>query len=56
MFDAKTVKNIWLLRRIVGLLVHESGNFTDGIERILERLSQSKSNAEFLKRLAKNPS
>ena len=39
MFDAKTVKNIWLLRRIVGLLVHESGNFTDGIERILERLS-----------------
>ena len=42
LFDAPTVKNIWLLRRIVGLLVNESGNFTDGIERMLERLSKSK--------------
>ena len=56
LFDAATVKNIWLLRRIVGLLVQESGNFTDGIERILERLAKTKNNADFLARLAKDPS
>ena len=53
LFDAPTVKNIWLLRRIVGLLVNESGNFTDGIERMLERLSKSKKNSDFLARLGK---
>ena len=53
LFDASTVKNIWLLRRIVGLLVNESGNFTDGIERMLERLSKSKKNSDFLARLGK---
>ena len=53
LFDASTVKNIWLLRRIVGLLVNESGNFTDGIERMLERLSKSEKNSDFLARLGK---
>ena len=53
LFDAPMVKNIWLLRRIVGLLVNESGNFTDGIERMLERLSKSKKNSDFLARLGK---
>ena len=53
LFDPAMVKNIWLLRRIVGLLVQESGNFTDGIERILERLSNTKNNVEFLARLGK---
>ena len=53
LFDASTVKNIWLLRRIVGLLVNESGNFTDGIERMLERLSKSGKNSDFLARLGK---
>ncbi len=53
LFDASTVKNIWLLRRIVDLLVNESGNFTDGIERMLERLSKSEKNSDFLARLGK---
>ena len=53
LFDETTVKNIWLLRRMVGLLLGDTGNFTDIIERVQERLSKSKGNAEFLARLAK---
>lgn len=53
LFDEDTVKNIWLLRRMVGLLMNDSGNFTEVIERVLERLAKTGKNADFLARLAK---
>ncbi len=53
LFDEGTLKNIWLLRRMVGLLANDTGHSTEAIERVQERLSKSKNNAEFLSSLAK---
>ena len=53
LFDEATVKNIWLLRRMVGLLANDTGHSTEAIERVQERLSKSKNNSEFLSSLAK---
>ena len=53
LFDEGTLKNIWLLRRMVGLLTNDTGHSTEAIERVQERLSKSKNNAEFLSSLAK---
>ena len=53
LFDEATLKNIWLLRRMVGLLANDTGHSTEAIERVQERLSKSKNNAEFLSSLAK---
>ncbi|MCZ6865920.1 MAG: transcription termination factor Rho [Chloroflexi bacterium] len=53
LFDEGTLKNIWLLRRMVGLLANDTGHSTEAIERVQERLSKSKNNSEFLSSLAK---
>ena len=52
-FDEGTVKHVWLLRRMVTLLASDTGNATEATERVLERLSKSKRNADFLANLAK---
>lgn len=43
-----TVKQIWLLRRMVSMISADTGKFTDGTERVLDRLRRAKTNAEFL--------
>ena len=51
LFKEETLKQIWLLRRMVSLI---SNDGTSGAtERVLERLSKSNSNAEFLANLNK---
>ena len=52
-FDEGTVRHVWLLRRMVTLLASDTGNATEATERVLERLSKSKRNADFLANLAK---
>jgi transcription termination factor Rho len=46
-----TVSKIWLLRRMVSMLAEDSNSATDASERVIERLSKSQNNAEFLDKL-----
>ncbi len=48
-----TVKQVWLLRRMVSMVAQDSVNFTETTERVIERLSKTKSNAEFLAGLSR---
>jgi transcription termination factor Rho len=53
LMDENTVKQVWLLRRMVSMVASDSTNFTEAVERVLERLRKTKSNAEFLATLTK---
>ena len=48
LLDEETIKQVWLLRRMVAMISSDSVNFTEATERVLERLRKTKSNAEFL--------
>jgi len=48
LLDEQTVKQVWLLRRMVALVASDSNNPTEATERLLERLARTASNAEFL--------
>jgi transcription termination factor Rho len=52
MFDEETKKQVYLLRRIISMLAEDSSNSTDATERVLDRLSKTKTNAEFLANLS----
>jgi transcription termination factor Rho len=52
-FSDTTLKQIWLLRRMVSLLSNDSMNNSDATERVLERLSKTRNNQEFLANLSK---
>jgi transcription termination factor Rho len=49
----ETTKQVWLLRRMVGIIASDANNFVEGTERVLERLRKTKTNAEFLANLNK---
>ncbi|MFC1914902.1 transcription termination factor Rho [Chloroflexota bacterium] len=53
MLDENTVKQVWLLRRMVSMISDDASNFTEATARVLERLSKTKTNTEFLSNLAK---
>jgi transcription termination factor Rho len=53
LMDENTVKQVWLLRRMLSMIDSDSINSTEAIERLLERLRKTKSNAEFLATLTK---
>ena len=44
----ETLKQVWLLRRMVSIIASDSNNFVEAIERVLDRMRKSKTNAEFL--------
>ncbi len=48
-----TVKQVWLLRRMVGMIASDANSFTETTERVLERLAKTKTNAEFLTNLTR---
>ena len=48
LLDEQTVKQVWLLRRMVALVASDSNNPSEATERLLERLARTGSNAEFL--------
>jgi transcription termination factor Rho len=52
-FSDTTLKQVWLLRRMVSLLSNDSMNNSDATERVLERLSKTRNNQEFLANLSK---
>ena len=51
--DDNTLKQVWLLRRMMAMVSSSSADSTEATERILDRLARSKSNAEFLASLSK---
>jgi len=44
----ETLKQVWLLRRMVGMIANNPENIVEATERILERMRKTKTNAEFL--------
>ena len=53
LFDETTMKQVWLLRRIVSMIASDSVDTTEATQRVLDRLSKTKTNAEFLATLSK---
>ena len=53
MMDELTLKQVWLLRRMTSMLQTDSANSADATERVLERLTRTKDNSEFLSTLTK---
>jgi len=53
LLDEDTVKQIWLLRRVVSMIGEDSPGPNEATERLLNRLSKTKNNAEFLATLSK---
>jgi transcription termination factor Rho len=49
----ETIKQVWLLRRMVSMIASDAINFTETTERVLDRMRKTKSNAEFLANLTK---
>jgi transcription termination factor Rho len=54
LFDDTTLKQVWLLRRIVSMLAGDSDSSTSATERLLDRLAKTQTNAEFLATLSKD--
>ena len=54
LMDEDTVKQVWLLRRMVAMIATDPNNFTEATEKILERMRRTKNNAEFLVNLNKD--
>jgi len=48
LLDEETLKQVWLLRRMVAMIASDSNNFVEATEKILDRMRKSKNNAEFL--------
>lgn len=46
--DEATLKQVWLLRRMVSIISQDSPNSTDAAERVIERMNRTKTNGEFL--------
>jgi transcription termination factor Rho len=53
LLDENSIKQVWLLRRMVSMVAADSVNFTETTERVLDRLRKTKTNAEFLTNLSK---
>ena len=53
LLNEQTLKQVWLLRRMVSMIASDSVNFAEAIERVLDRMSKTKSNDEFLTTLTK---
>ena len=53
LLDEATLKQVWLLRRMVAMISSDSAKIVEGTERVLDRLRKTKTNAEFLEGLSK---
>jgi transcription termination factor Rho len=53
LLDAESLKQVWLLRRMVGIIAGDSEKIVEATERVLEFMRKTKTNAEFLANLGK---
>lgn len=51
LLDDATLKKAWLLRRMAAMISNDSANYAEAMERILDRMKRTKTNAEFLEKL-----
>ncbi len=54
LLDENTLKQVWLLRRVISMISSDSPNHGEATQRILERLAKTKNNADFLATLSKD--
>ena len=54
LLDETTLKQVWLLRRMVSMVSSDSMHSTEAIEKVLERMYKSKDNMEFLANLGRD--
>ena len=54
LLDETTIKQVWLMRRMVAMISQDSNKYSEATERVLERLRRAKTNAEFLSNLTKD--
>jgi len=54
LLDENTLKQVWLLRRVITMIESDSNNHGEATQRILERMAKTKNNAEFLATLSKD--
>ena len=54
LLDEETLKQVWLLRRMVTMLSSNSMSTSEATEKVMERLAKTKSNKEFLSTLGKD--
>jgi transcription termination factor Rho len=47
----ETMKQVWLLRRMVAIIASNQENFAEATEKVLERMRKTRNNAEFLANL-----
>ena len=53
LMDEATLRQVWLLRRMVNMISGDQKLHGEGAEKLLERLRNSKTNQEFLTNLSK---
>ncbi len=53
LLDENTLKQVWLLRRMVTMIASDSINVVEATERVLDRMAKARTNAEFLDSLNK---
>ena len=54
LLDENSLRQVWLLRRVIAMIESDSANHGEATQRILERLAKTKNNAEFLATLSKD--
>ena len=53
LLDENTLKQVWLLLRMVSTVSYDSNNFAETTERVIDRMRRTKTNVEFLANLGK---
>jgi transcription termination factor Rho len=46
-----TLKQVWLLRRMISMIDSDSSNSSEAMEKLLDRMRKTKNNDEFLRSL-----
>ena len=54
LMDEATLRQVWLMRRMMSMIASNANNPSEATERLLDRLSRTGSNAEFLATLSKS--
>jgi len=52
LLSEETLKQVWLLRRMVSMISNDSSKLAEATERVLERMRRTKTNADFLATLS----
>ena len=53
LLDEPTLSKVWLLRRMVSMISQNTSDYSEAMSRVLERMSKTKNNAEFLANLSR---